>query len=353
MAPTDEIRMLCDSIQRGLGAAVSGGAPAWPILAELGVPALLVPEGLGGLGADAAGMAAVAELFGRNLAISPFTASSVVATTLLIDTGNDEDATLLAGLAEGSRTAVLAHLEGDGRDPGPTNVGTRAERVDGEWRVTGRKALVEYGASADLLLVSARTADCTGLFAIARDTSGVSMSAYALRDGTPAADIELNAASAQMLLAPTDFVTAIDRAIALGMVATMAEALGVTARALEMTVDYTRTRVQFGAPIGDNQVLQHRMAEMQMRVELSRSAVMMALRALGQNPAQRAEALSQAKAVIGDYGTWVCQQAIQLHGGMGMVDAYPIGRFYKRMVRLDHLFGDSAHHLARLARKAA
>jgi len=236
-------------------------------------------------------------------------------------------------------------------------VTTRAQPRDGgRWLLNGAKGVVQHGEHADLLLVSARTSggeyDEAGisLFLIPRDARGVTVRGYPKIDGGRAAEIALDNVDADanaLVGAQGDGFATLEHARGYGLVALAAEALGAMDVARDFTLDYLRTRRQFGVPIGSFQALQHRMADLALDIEQARSAVINAAAALGAPRRERERALSAAKYSVGRIGARVAEESIQLHGGIGMTWELPLSHYAKRLVMIDHQLGDEDHHLDR------
>lgn len=335
----------------------SGGAHderLWRGLVELGVPALLVPTAAGGLGYGPIETLALMEAAGPHLLLEPVFASAILATLVLRHLGGNER--LLGELARGERIATLAHFERDSRfELGA--VATRAERTAEGWRLSGQKSLVLQAGLADVLLVSARLAegrsDAGGmaLFTVPRTQAGVRLEEYTLVDGQRASEVELEAVS----LPPAACVGTAERvphalelAVGEASAALGAEAVALMQALLGATIEYLRTRQQFGQPIGRFQALQHRVADMRVQLEQARSmSLLAAMRCRSEVAAERRRALWGAKALIGEASRFVGQQAVQLHGGMGMTDELQVGHWFKRLTAIDLWFGDSDAHLER------
>ena len=223
----------------------------------------------------------------------------------------------------------------------------------------GTKANVLYGASAGTLIVSARIAGAPGdaggrgLFLVNAGAPGLSLRAYRLLDGTPAASLTLSAVPARPLGTPGADGAVIDAVVDAAIAALCAEATGAMRAAFAMTVEYLNTRKQFGRLIGENQALRHRVAEMHVALEACRSAALLAANAID-DPAScdAPRDLASAKLLIGRHGRFVCQQAVQLHGGIGMTDEYAVGHTLQRLTVIDQLMGDADTHLAALAAMA-
>jgi alkylation response protein AidB-like acyl-CoA dehydrogenase len=234
------------------------------------------------------------------------------------------------------------------------HVTTRAEQAGGRWRIDGLKDAVRGAPFATHLVVTARVAGSPrdrsgiGAFLVAREAAGVSLHAYPTVDGTRAADVRLEGAEAVPLGSPGDDYPALDAAVDAGIAALCAEGVGVMRRLLADTVEYTKQRRQFDAPIASNQVLQHRMVDMWMAVEQAVSMTCLATMSLERTPAERAHAVSAAKVFVARAVRFVGQSAIQLHGGMGMTNELPVSHYFKRATTIESQFGPSDHHAARL-----
>ncbi|MFM0594697.1 acyl-CoA dehydrogenase family protein [Paraburkholderia dilworthii] len=382
---TEDRRMLADSLNRFVSeqygfdtrdriarSAQGFSSELWGRFAELGVIGALFDEANGGFGGGGFDMAVVFECLGRGLVVEPFLDTLMVGQALA-RSGNDTQRALLEGLIDGSRIVALAHGEPDGHYE-LARVGTRALRegaadsdgdgdgdadVDadgGSWQLNGSKAVVQHGEHAGLFLVSARThgADDSeegiSLFLVPRDTAGVSVRGYRKIDGGRAAEVTFDRvmldADALLGTAGVGFAT-LEYAVGCGVLALCAEAVGAMDVAKDHTLEYLRTRKQFGVPIGSFQALQHRMADLLLEIEQARSAVINAAAALGAQRTTRERALSAAKYSIGRIGAMVAEECIQLHGGIGMTWELPLAHYAKRLVMIDHQLGDEDHHLER------
>jgi len=330
----------------------------WRQLAELGLLGLPFPESDGGFGGGPIETMIVMEAFGRGLALEPYLATVVLAGAAIRHGADDgRRGALVSAIASGDKIVAFAHEEERARYHLPF-VETRAEKRAGGFRLSGRKLGVLQGGGADALVVSARTrgqaADPKGLtlFLIPAAAPGVRVTPYANFDGTRAAIVELNGVDAgadAMLGAPGDGLDVIERAVDEGIAAISAEAIGVMDKALWTTVDYLKTRHQFGGPIGRFQALQHRAAEMYVALEQARSmAIYAAMHAHESDPRARRRAISQAKIQIAKSARFVGQQAVQLHGGIGMTEEYVIGHLFRRLTMIERQFGDVDHHLGLL-----
>jgi pimeloyl-CoA dehydrogenase small subunit len=334
----------------------------WKQYAELGLLALPFEEKYGGIGGTAVDTMIVMEAFGRALALEPYLATVVLCGSLVRLGGSDQQrATLLAKIAAGELLIAFAHSEPQARYD-LADVATRARKDGGGYIVDGAKTLVLHGDSADKLIVSARTAgqqrDPQGisLFLVDADADGVSRRGYATIDGQRAAEVTLSdvRVGPEALIGEAgDALPLIERATDIAIAAQCAEAVGAMTAMQEMTVDYLTIRKQFGVPIGNFQVLQHRTTEMLIALEQARSMAMLAaIIAEDENAAERRRAISAAKVQICNSGRLIGQQATQLHGGIGMTMEYKVGHYFKRVTAIAATFGDAAYHLDLLARAA-
>ena len=345
---------------RAINATAEGwDKAAWAGLAELGVLALNVPAALDGLGYGPLETLSVMGACGRSLLLEPFLSSAVIATALLRPFADDAAAAgLLKRMAAGEAIAVLAHYEPDSRFETQW-VNARAQKSGDRYVIDGHKAVVLHAGAADTLLVSARTSgeaqDAKGvsLFRVPRDAKGLTLVSYPTIDGQRAADVYLKGVQvpASSRLGPEGgALPAIDAALDVGLAALCAEAVGVMQALVDATVAYVQSRRQFGVPIGQFQALQHRIADMLIHLEQARSmSYLAALRCTDENLAERRRALSAAKAVVGQSARFVAQQAVQLHGGMGMTDELIVSHWFKRLTAAELMFGDSDTHLQRYA----
>lgn len=324
----------------------------WKQFAELGLLALPFPEDFGGLsvtGGNAVDTLLVMEAFGRGLVLEPYLSTVIVAGGLVRDAGSAaQKEELLPAVAGGVRMLALAHYERGARYE-VSRVDTAA-RADGSgWKITGAKGVVLGGGSADTLLVSASTGKGLSLFLVDARAKGVAVRNTMTQDGGRAAEITLdNVAVGKDALvgAQNGALPIVERALDYGIAALCAEAVGIMAALNEATLEYLKTRKQFGQAIGRFQALQHRMVDMVIATEQSRSMAMMAaVKADSADAAERRRAVSAAKAYIGQQARFVGQQAVQLHGGMGVVDELNVSHYFKRLTMIDLTFGNTDHHL--------
>jgi alkylation response protein AidB-like acyl-CoA dehydrogenase len=331
----------------------------WKKMGELGWLGILLPESLGGFGGTFVDAALVIEKIGTTLVPEPYIASVVLAGSTILPLGSDaQKKRWLEPLATGDVTLALAYAEREGRFD-PFRITTRAQKQGGGYRLTGEKIFVLNGHAADAIVVSARSSgspadrEGVGAFVVDPGMRGLTVRPVKTMDGHHAAILTLDGvevAPDRMLGAEGGAGEALERALDLGAAAACAEGVGIMQTVLAMTRDYLCTREQFGARIGTFQALQHRCVDMFIETELARSASMMAsIKADDPDPIERTSAISAAKAQVAVSGRFVTQQAIQLHGGIGITDEHDVGLYFKRMHVLSTLFGDEEHHLARFA----
>jgi alkylation response protein AidB-like acyl-CoA dehydrogenase len=330
----------------------------WRQMGELGWLGIALPESAGGFGGSFVDASLVLEQFGTTLVSEPFAECALVCGHALLFAGSaEQQARWLAPMLAGESVVALAWSERGGRFD-PARLATRAERRGDGWHLSGEKAWVLAGNAADQLVVSARTSGADGepggvsLFVVDAETAGLARKPLATMDGRRAAHLTLDCTvPADRLLGDEGAaLPALARALDVGAAAACAEGYGVMKTALWMTVEYLRTREQFGTKIGTFQALQHRAVDMFIESELARStAIMASIKIDEEDPAERQRAISAAKVHLAQSGRYVTQQSIQLHGGVGVTDEHDIGLYFKRMQILTTLWGDEEHHLARFA----
>jgi alkylation response protein AidB-like acyl-CoA dehydrogenase len=320
----------------------------WRQLGDLGWIGLTFPEAVGGIGGTFVDLALVLEQLGTTLVPEPLV-SSVVAGTAIVRGGDDaQQQRWLPSMIAGQSTLALAWAEADGRYD-PEQVATRAERTAGGYRLTGHKRFVLDGHAAAALVVSAQSDDGLALFVVEPGEPGVRVRPVRTMDGRHAALVDLDGAevAADRRLARAG-LPALVHALDVGAAAACAEGVGIMRAVLAMTTDYLRTREQFGVKIGSFQVLQHRAVDMFIETELAYSASLAAaIRIDDPDDAERRAAVSAAKVQLAESGRYVTQQAIQLHGGIGITDEHDVGLYFKRMTVLNAVFGDAEHHVTR------
>jgi len=333
------------------GSGVSDAA--WATLAELGMTALPVPEEQGGFSGTAVDMFVVMQELGRGLVIEPYFATVLGAEFLKLGGGHEG---LLEQVAGGELKLACALGEKQSRHD-LSDIATSASAAGDGYVINGRKSVVIHGGQAASLIVSARSSgaqrDTAGvsLFVVPADSSGVRVLDYRTLDGQRAADIVFDnvrvPASALVGAAGAGW-DILDAASDYGAGLLCAEALGAMEAIFAATLEYLKTRNQFGAPIGKFQALQHRMADMYIHLEQARSMALLAAVKLGSGDVQeRRRVVSAAKFRVGQAAKFVGQQAVQLHGGMGVTDELPASHYFKRLSMIELSFGDSDHHLAR------
>jgi alkylation response protein AidB-like acyl-CoA dehydrogenase len=348
----EDQRALADTVQRFVTkdytfekrrAILDSGAgwsrEVWQALADLGVLALNIDGDHGGLGYGPQETGLVMGAFGAGLLLEPYLAAAVIAPALVRRNASaDFQEEWLPNIAAGEAVVVLAHADARG-----------AAVTESNSKLSGRKAVVAHGGCADLLLVSARTADGgTGLFAVTPGAEGVALRDYPTLDGQRAADLVLNNAPARKVGAGD---TAIEAALDIGLAALCSEAVGIMEATVAATTDYLKTRQQFGQPIGRFQALQHRMADMLLHLEQARSmSYLAAMHCTSEDTSARQRSLSAAKVTIGQACRFIAQNAVQLHGGMGMTDELMLSHWFKRLTAIEMSFGDTDAHLQRFAR---
>jgi alkylation response protein AidB-like acyl-CoA dehydrogenase len=329
----------------------------WREFAELGLIGALIPPSADGFGGSGEDIHLVFEALGRGLVVEPFLASGVLGASPLLDIG---DTATLGELMAGERLLALAHGEPGGRYS-LTHVRTQATQGAEGWQISGTKSVVLNGCDADALIVSARIGgdndaeEGLGLFRIDPRQQGVARRGYTTIDGGTACEITLGGAIGEAIGTPGEAYPMIERAIGRGVLAVCAEALGAMEVAKDLTLEYLKTRIQFGKPIGANQVLQHRMVDMLIEIEQVRSCVMLAASTLDleggeADRATRERNLSAAKHLVGRVGRLVAEETIQMQGGVAMTWEMALPHYAKRIVMIDHLFGDTDHHLERFIR---
>ena len=371
--PSDDQRLLVESVTRLLGdnygfaqrktylAKPEGySTEIWSNFAELGLLGLPFAEEYGGFGGGAQEIMLVMQAFGRVLVLEPFLSTVVLGGTAIQAAGNPaQKQALLPAIAEGGLKLAFAHGERQARYD-LTDVVTTAKRNGGGWVLDGSKTVVSHGESADKLIVSARTSgdrydeDGITLFLVDTTAQGVARRGYATRDETRAADVSLSNAPGEVLGEVGEGLAIIEKIVEAGIAATAAETVGAMEAMNEMTLEYSKTRVQFGQPIGSYQVVQHRLADMFMAQEQGRSMAMLATMSLdNDDPAERRHDFALAKVGIGQAGRYVSQSAVQMHGGIGMTEEYAVGHYFRRCMVIERLFGDPAYYLQRLADEVA
>ncbi|MGR3463553.1 acyl-CoA dehydrogenase family protein [Limimaricola sp.] len=368
---TEERQMLQDGLRRYLADAVTpdalkadeaeGASPElWSGLSEMGVAGALFTEEQGGFGGRGFDLMTVFEELGRAAAPAPMI-ELLLAGGLIAEAGSEPQQALVEQAVEGAVQLAFAHGEPASRYD-IERIETRAERSGEGWTLSGRKSVVVNGAQADHIVVSARTSGAPGeregisLFVLPKGTDGVEIRDYPLSQGGHAAEIVFDGATLPedaLLGAEGQAYGAIETAQARATAALCADALGAMETARALTGDYLKTRKQFGQPIGKFQALQHRAADMLIEIEQARSAVINLCGHLEADRDTREIHVSATKHLVGKAARLVAEEAIQMHGGIGMTEEYDLGRFARRLSMLDQRFGDATYHLGRFVRLRA
>jgi len=367
---TDEQRLLKDSVERLVAdqyqfeqrkkymAEPDGWSRAvWQQYAELGLLGLPFAEAHGGFGGGPVETMIVMEAFGRGLVLEPYFATVILGGGLLRRAASSiQQQALLPQVAQGRLKLAFAHVERHSRYD-LSDVASTARKDGADWRLDGAKSVVLHGDCADRLLVTARVAGGQrertdiGLFLVDPSASGVTRRGYPTQDGLRAAEVTLSGVRVAGGDAMLDALSAIEQVVDEAIAALCAEAVGTMQAMHETTLEYLKTRQQFGRPIGQFQVLQHRSVDMLVALEQARSMAMFAaVMADGDDATERRRAIAAAKVQIGSSGRHIGQEAIQLHGGIGMTMEYKVGHYFKRMTMIDKQFGDADVHLETLAR---
>lgn len=357
-------RLLADSYdfesrKRHMSSAEGWSQPVWAALAEMGLMALPVAEEDGGLGGTPVETMIVMESLGRALALEPYFTTAVLGAGFVRHGGSEDQRRELApAIAEGSLKLALAHTERHSRYD-LNHVETAAVKSGDGYVLSGTKHVVLHGDSADRIFVTARTAGGAreeggvGVFLVDAHSAGVSRHGYPTQDGQRAADLMLDNVHVPPSMVfgdPANGLPLVRRVVDAGIAALCAEAVGVMSAMHALTVEYLKVRKQFGVPIGAFQVLQHKAVDMFVAIEQARSITLYAtMMADSDDGGERARAMNAAKAEVGRAGRIVGENAIQLHGGVGMTMEYAVGHYFKRMSMIDMTFGDSGHHLRQLA----
>jgi len=370
---TDEQRLLKDSVDRLIAdqyqfeqrkkylAQPDGWSrEIWQQFADLGLLGLPFAEQFGGFGGGPVETMIMMEAFGRGLVLEPYFATVILGGGLLRHAATQaQQQALIPEITQGKLKLAFAHVERQSRYD-LADVTTTARLDDAAWVLDGAKSVVLHGDCADRLLVTARVSggrrdrEGIGLFLVDPAASGVTRRGYPTQDGLRAAELTLSGVrvpTGDILGDPGAALPMIEHVVDEAIAALCAEAIGTMQIMHETTLEYLKTRQQFGRPIGQFQVLQHRSVDMLVALEQARSMAMFAaVMAAEENATERRRAMAAAKVQIGRSGKHIGQEAIQLHGGIGMTMEYKVGHYFKRMTMIDMLFGDADTHLATLAR---
>jgi len=336
---------------RNSGVALGYDQAAFAEMAEMGWTGVIIPEEYGGSDFGWLSLGLILEETGRTLTASPILSSSVAAGAIVLAGSDAQKQHWLTKLASGEVVGALAVDEGPHHNP--AKVALKAEKAGAGWKLTGKKTFVLEGPAAGLLVVSARTDGGVSLFLVPGDAKGVAKHALKLADSRGAANIDFDGVEvgADALLGEEGKGgPLLDKILDRARAALAAEMLGSALQAFETTLDYLKTRVQFGQVIGSFQALQHRAAKMFTDLELSRSCVEAALTAIDNDGAEVSELVSLAKAKMGDTLHLVSNEMVQMHGGIGMTDAHDAGLYLKRARAAEATYGGQAYHRDRYAR---
>ena len=347
----DAVRKWVDkgySFERRRAAVKAGGfsRDAFKEMADLGLCGLYIPEAHDGMGMGPVEGMVVMEELGRGIVLEPL-AQSLIAGGVL--SGYAPDAVKSAWLpqvASGAALVVLAYQERSARYRLDV-CEAKATTAPVGYTLTATKSIVPAGDVADAFIVPAMVDGQQALFLVERTASGVRTRGYGTQDGSRAAELTLQNAPATLIT--LDGLTALEHAVDIGIAATCAEAVGVMDKTLTITADYLNTRKQFGVFISSFQALRHRAADMKMQLELARSMSYYAALKLNAPASERRAAMARAKYQLGNSMRFVGQQAVQLHGGIGVTDEYIVSQYFKKLTQLEITFGDSLHHLSEVA----
>ncbi|MGB9366815.1 MAG: acyl-CoA dehydrogenase family protein [Xanthobacteraceae bacterium] len=370
---SEEQRLLKDSVERlctqryefetrkkYMKEAEGWSRDMWRQYVDLGLTALPFAEEHGGVGGGPVETMIVMEAFGRALALEPYFATVVMGGGFLRRGASDAvKGEVLPKVAAGETLLSFAHIERQARYD-LADVAATAKKDGAGYVLNGEKSLAVHGDVADRLIVSARVSgeqrakNGIGLFLVDAKANGVSRRGYPTMDGLRAAEVSLSNVKVDagaVIGEPGNAYPLIEQVVDSGIAALAAEAVGAMGAMHELTVDYLKQRKQFGVPIGNFQVLQHRAGEMLIALEQARSMAMLAtMMSEDENATERRKSISAAKVQIGRSAKIVGEGAIQLHGGIGMTMEYKVGHYFKRATMIDKTFGDADHHLAALAR---
>ena len=339
-SPVTAFRKMRDS-----GVDIGYDAAAWNEMAEMGWAGVIIPEEYGGSSFGYLSMGLILEETGRTLTASPLLASALAAASALMLGGSDaQKSAWLPKIAEGKAVAALAI------DEGPHHAPDKVAASVGGGKLSGKKVFVLEGMAADVLLVSAKTGDAIELYLVKADAAGVTRQKLSLADSRGAANITFENVAVSDADKLSGGAALLEKVLDRARAGVAAEMLGAANQAFDVTLDYLKTRVQFGQVIGSFQALQHRAAKMFTELELSRSAVEAALTAIDNDAPDLPELASLAKAKMGDTFHLVSNEMVQMHGGIGMTDAHDAGFYLKRARACEAAFGNQAFHRDRYAR---
>ena len=331
----------------------------WASMAEIGVLGIGIDEAYGGFGGNAIDTMIVMEALGRGLVVEPYLATVVLGANLIQLAGSDaQKSTLLPQIVEGKLKLAFAHSEAGARYD-LKRVATVARKNGAGYVLSGEKIVVLHGNIADQIIVSAATKGAlndgqgTALFLVDANATGLNISGYRTIDNQRAANLHFDNVHVDadaMLGASDDNLAVVEQVVDIAMAALVAESVGAMDALQKATLEYLKTRRQFGVPIGKFQALQHRMVDMLMYLELSRSmAYLVSVKVQSNDAAERQRVAAAAKNAIGRYGRMIAQEAVQLHGGMGITDELAASHYFRRLTAIDVTLGDADHQLSRFA----
>ncbi|HEY2256507.1 MAG TPA: acyl-CoA dehydrogenase family protein [Variovorax sp.] len=332
--------------RQGIEAAGGFSREAWDELAELGLGGLYIPEDEGGMGMGPVEGMVVMEQLGGGIVLEPLAQSFIAGALLAGYADQDTKDNWLPRIAGGQAMVVLAYQEKKARYRLDA-CEARAAKAGSGWSLSGTKSLVPAGDQADAFLVPAQVDGKIALFLVERSADGVAARGYGTQDGGRAAEVVFDKAAATLVA--SDGLSALAHGVDIGIAATCAEAVGVMDKTLAITVEYMNTRKQFGVAIATFQALRHRVADMKMQLELARSMSYYASLRLNAPAAERRQAMARAKYQLGTSMRFVGQQAVQLHGGIGVTDEYIVSHYFKKLTQLEMTFGDSLYHLGEVS----
>jgi alkylation response protein AidB-like acyl-CoA dehydrogenase len=347
----DAVRKWVDKgydFERRRGITKDGGfsREAYGELAGLGLTGLYIPEDGGGLGMGPVDGMVVMEELGRGIVLEPLAQALIAGAVLSGYAPEDLKAAWLPNIASGESLVVLAYQEHAARY-NLSQCAAKAAASAGSWAVTATKSIVPAGDHADAFIVPAILDSKIALFLVERKARGVTINGYVTQDGSRAAEVVLDNAPASLIT--KDGLVALQHAVDIGIAAACAEAVGVMDKTLAVTVEYMNTRKQFGVAISTFQALRHRVADIKMQLELARSMSYYASLKLNASAEERRRAMARAKYQLGTSIRFIGQQAVQLHGGIGVTDEYIVSHYFKKLTQLDITFGDTLHQLGEVS----
>ena len=320
----------------------------WAELAELGLCGLYVPEHGGGMGMGPVEGMVVMEEMGRGIVLEPLV-QALISGAVISGYGDEPSQEIwLPKVSSGEAMVVLAYQERQARYRLDL-CDAKATQAPGGYVLNGAKSLVAAGDVADAFIVPARINSQLALFIVERASAGVQTRGYGTQDGSRAAEVVFKNAPATLLT--QDGLSALEHAVDIGIAATCAEAVGVMDKTMAITAEYLNTRKQFGVAISSFQALRHRVADMKMQLELARSMSFYASLKLNAPAPERRAAMARAKVQLGSSMRFIGQQAVQLHGGIGVTDEYIVSHYFKKLTQLEMTFGDSFHHLGEVSER--